>query len=87
MRRSFLTQILKSTWIRRIFQKKQHLFLETKNLVPNLEGIDSSEYRKIKIRHHGPTESLNVSVAASIACYEFSRRSLQAEQNNGNLIR
>ena len=47
---------------------------------PKLEGVDSSDYRKIKIRHFGVTESLNVSVAASIACYEFSRRSLQATQ-------
>ena len=60
--------------------KKAAFVFGNEEFGPNLEGIDSSEYRKIKIRHHGPTESLNVSVAASIACYEFSRRSLQAEQ-------
>ena len=38
---------------------------------PILKGIDSSVLSKTKIQQFGVTESLNVSIAASIASYEY----------------
>jgi tRNA G18 (ribose-2'-O)-methylase SpoU len=42
---------------------------------PNLEGVrDRDQIEAIKIQQYGQTESLNVSNAASIAIYEYSRQ-------------
>ena len=41
---------------------------------PNLEELDESHFQRGKIKQWGKTESLNVSVAASLSMYEYVRR-------------
>jgi tRNA G18 (ribose-2'-O)-methylase SpoU len=56
------------------FPKKSALLLGHEEFGPILNQNQSSELQKIKIKQFGKTESLNVSIAASIGIYEYLRQ-------------
>ena len=51
--------------------KKSAFIFGNEEIGPILEGIDTTKLSKTKIQQFGLTESLNVSIAASITAYEY----------------
>jgi tRNA G18 (ribose-2'-O)-methylase SpoU len=56
------------------FPEKSAMLFGHEELGPQLQNVDVSSLHKIKIKQFGLTESLNVSIAASIAVYEYTRQ-------------
>lgn len=56
------------------FPKKSALLLGHEEFWPMLNEEQKNNLQKIKIKQYGKTESLNVSIAASIGIYEYLRQ-------------
>ncbi len=56
------------------FPEKTALLFGNEEFGPMLEGINTENLKKVKIRQYGKIESLNVSIAASIGAYEYLRQ-------------
>ena len=54
--------------------KKSAFIFGNEEMGTNIEDVDHKILRKTKIQQFGLTESLNVSIAASIASYEYLRQ-------------
>ena len=53
------------------FPKKSAFLFGNEEIGPDLTGVDVNRLSRVKIKQWGVTESLNVSVAASIAAYAY----------------